>query len=204
MIVNGVNKIFIGEVKPMSPTGFKSDYSFNQLMAVCLECADLVCINTSALFGGCLDTIGYVAQYTKKPIIARGIFPTDKAIREAINYGASYCMISNRIDQLVEINLARVIFEINDNDYLTSLIQDGVQLNPYKIMYDTTSPLTGEQKEENLLPEILKGKVTWIGQKGKIKTIEDINPNVGVFSVGENLVEFCHKYPPELFNHGNQ
>lgn len=189
-MING--KTFIGEIKLESPFGFKSPYSFNYLMDLCNRSPfiDWISIHTNILWHGDMESISYARMCTDKPILAKGIHATDKMAREAINRGANYVLIYNRVPDPNDIHLDRCLLEINSPKLIQEL-KENRPFNEYdlKFVHNARDLKTGLMKPKESLDEFLKLEVETYQASG-IKTIQDVNPNVKGFIVGEHLVDF--------------
>jgi indole-3-glycerol phosphate synthase len=193
MIINpisGKSQLFIGEIKTMSPFNFKSPYSFNELMNLCIDDSriDWISVHTGAIFGGDLESISYVQNFANKPILAKGIHGTDKFLRETINRGAEYALIVNRVPDFNEIDLQRCLFEM-DIDFARDIAAD-YSKNNLKFVWNARDLKTGHFKPIEQLKPFLELENAWICQASGIKNIDNIHPDVSSFIVGENLVDF--------------
>lgn len=186
-----VKPIFIAEIKPVSPFGYHSPYPFNRLMDYALEYGDWISVHDNALWGGDYNTISFVRKYTDKPILAKGIHSTDGDIQRAIDHGANYVLVVDRIPHIDYCN--QTLFEFNSFDHAnTRNIPDSIpqKIKSSKYVCNRRDLRTGKKKEVDELELYLKAGV-WVCQASGIKTPDDVNPNVNAFIVGTNLVEFC-------------
>lgn len=89
--------LFIAEVKTQSPFGFKSPYSFINLLEYAIACGDWISIHTNALWGGDFEAISFASRMTDKPILAKGLHSTDDDIQRAFDHGAHYVLTVDRL-----------------------------------------------------------------------------------------------------------
>lgn len=193
MIINplsGKSQIFIGEIKTQSPFGFKSEYSFNHLMNLCIETpqVDWISVHVSAIYGGCLDSIAYVKQFTLKPILAKAVNGSDKLIRQQIEIGAEYSLVVGRIPDLNLVSLNRCLLEV-DPDFAREIRHDYPQ-HKLRFVWNSRDLRTGERKPMSELEDYLETN-EWVCEASGIKSIDNVHPNVSAFIVGEHLVNFC-------------
>lgn len=98
-------QMFVAEIKTTSPYGFKSGYTFNQLLDVAITYGDAVSVHVDALWGGSHwllnETRNEVLRRQGKrhmPILAKGLHLTDASIEKSLyEFGATKCLVVGRI-----------------------------------------------------------------------------------------------------------
>ena len=181
--------IFIAEIKEKSPFGFKSSYTFNALMSLAVDKGDWVSIHTNPLWGGCFEAIEYVKKYTNKPILAKGIHSKDDDIKRALDYGADYVLV---VDRIPKENITKCLLEFSDLFMLERCLDYYRSCNDLlKFVYNSRDLKTGNSKDisKQLYESVNSG--LWTCQASGIKSPKDIYSDVNAFIVGENLVEYC-------------
>lgn len=192
------NPIFIAEIKTVSPFGFgyKSQFTFVEQMEYAIHYGDWISVHDNALWGGDYDTISFVRNYTNKPILAKGIHGSDESIRMALEHGANYVLVVNRIPKDFSL-YNRCLFEWNDYnsflrefDYNSSILCD-------KHVYNSRDLRTGHKKNIDELDKFINHRTSqflnkmWVCQASNIRTMKDVKDGVSAFIVGTHLREFC-------------
>ncbi len=191
--------IFIAEIKTQSPYGFKSDYSFAQLMHYAIEYGDWISVHTNPLWDGSMEAISFVRKFTDKPILAKGLHSRPRDIKETFERGASSCLTVDYIPNVISNDW------YNDNFYNHRLLLEYSNINKVKkflnsnnhrvwkeqkFVYNLRDLRTGFLKKKNELQDYLDLGL-WTCQASGIKSIKDVHPGVDAFIVGQNLVDFC-------------
>lgn len=186
-----MNPLFIAEIKKKSPFGYTTDVPFISLMEYAVKYGDWISVHTNALWGGDYDSISFVRRFTNKPILAKGIHGTDDDIQRALDHGADYVLVVDRIPTYRFWN--KVIFEFSTLSGFKKVI-DHVgkwpEHCPVKLVYNSRDLNTGLSKTVNELDEVLK-LGHWTCQASNIVIPQQVNPNVQAFIVGECMVDFC-------------
>lgn len=191
MYINDSQKIFIAHVRMQNPYGYKSNSPFRELMETAIHFGDWIGIDVDFLWGGSIDIISYVSHFTDKPIVAIGLFSTDKKIRDCVNDAASYVM-TPRIPDFNNVHSGRLLLELN-NDVIRDLICRDKNAARYMYVHNTRDLRTGQMKDPALLHEFMNLDIRHKIQASNIKSPADVHPNATHFIVGEGLVEFCSK-----------
>ena len=110
--------LIIAEVKPISPFGFKSDKTWDELFQIAEKYGDIISIHTDARWGGSFDLVKKAKSLTKKPILAKGIHETDELIVKAFEAGADYALVVGRIPNIKEELLKKCLVEPNSLEEL--------------------------------------------------------------------------------------
>jgi len=179
--------IFIAEIKTQSPHGFRSPYSFIELMEAAIQYGDWISVHDNALWGGDYETISFVRKYTDKPILAKGLHTTEESINRAIDHGATKVLVvGNTFDG--HFSSTTILREISD---IAPQNLWGRSMGHNKIVINSRNLRTG-----SIVPNI-GTKITnfkkigfEVFQASNIKTPDDINPDASGFIVGTNLMEF--------------
>lgn len=183
------NSTIIAEVKTQSPFGFKSEKTWDELLAVANKIGDIISIHTDSRWGGSFDLIKKSKSLTDKPILAKGIHTTDAEIDQAIAAGADYCLVVGRIPK---IHIEKCLIEPNNLADLVEIIKqiENKKLpHDLKIVWNSRDLETGGLKKETFADarKIFDG---WMCQASNIKTFQDINESADAVLIGENLIEF--------------
>lgn len=173
----------IAEVKTISPFGFKSDKSWDELFQIANKYGDIISIHTDSRWGGSFDLIKKAKSLTNKPILAKGIHETDDLLVKAFEVGADYALVVGRIPNIPEDLLKKCLIEPNSLEELKSIPSD------LKAVWNSRDLTTGGFKEETFeqAREVFKG---WLCQASNIKTIDDVNRGADAVLVGSNLELF--------------
>lgn len=184
-------QIFIAEIKTKSPFGFHSECSFNRRMEIAIEFGDWISVHDNALWGGDFEAISYVRKYTNKPILAKGLHTTNDDIIRALDHGADYVLVVDRIIHCgFGVNDKKLLFEISEFNVMQQLAKEPSKEN-LKYVYNSRNLKTGRKKEREELDNFLNLGL-WTCQASGIKDISDVDIRAKAFIVGENLVDFCY------------
>lgn len=173
--------IFIAEVKVRSPFGFRSSRSWNELFDIAEEKGDMISIHTNPLWGGDMKDIREARKRTKKPILAKGIHPTNDDIREALDNGADKVLVVGR---LPHHKLADKCF-IEPADYLQFL---EFAVTQDRLVWNSRDLNTGKERFEEWAD--IRPLCSEVIQASNIKSMKDVYPDAYAFIVGENLPTF--------------
>lgn len=180
-----MNPVFIAEIKPLSPYGFKSAYSKCRLTNCALEHGDWVSVHTSPLYGGSFDDIHQVRKLTDKPILAKGYHAHDDDIRRAFDLGADYALVVNRMSSLASL-YKRLLFEVD--------LETLNYISDFNVVYNGRDLRTGIGKKSIGDYHEYRKRLKWVCGASLIKTPDEVElfyPGCDAFIVGSNLVEFC-------------
>ncbi len=170
----------IAEVKTISPYGFKSDKSWEELFKIADEIGDIISVHTDKRWSGSFDLVSKARKLTNKPILAKGIHATDEEIEKAIRAGADYVLVVGRIPSIHQDKL--LIEPLN----LKQLSEIPTNL---KAVWNSRDLSTGNNKKETF--EEARAIFTgWLCQASNIKSIKDIKKGADAVLIGSNLPEF--------------
>jgi indole-3-glycerol phosphate synthase len=191
--------IFIAEIKTQSPFGYRSKDSFISLMDLALEHGDWISVHTNALWGGDFQALSFVRKFTNKPILAKGIHPTDKDIQRALDYGADYVLVVDRIPEDYNLH-EKCLFECSYLNEFKKMVED-THFHFQKHVYNFRHLRTGQPKKIQGIDTYLKFKPInpqfapldklWICQASGIEKPTDVREGVSAYIVGEHLSKFC-------------
>jgi len=179
--------IFIAEIKTQSPHGFKSPYSFIELMETAIEYGDWISVHDNALWGGDYETISFVRKYTRKPILAKGLHTTEESIQRALDHGADKVLI---VGDRFEGNFPpdSILREIENKNPKNTWSGGKVWK---QIVINSRNLRTGEVvKDADKQIDVFKKEGFEVFQASNIKSRKDIHPNVNGFIVGTHLMNF--------------
>ena len=170
----------IAEVKTMSPFGYKSKETWDELFKIAEKCGDIISIHTDFRWGGSFDLIKKAKSFTNKPILAKGVHKTDAEIQLAIDAGADYVLVVGRIPG---IYLEKCLIEP------LTLAELEVVPENLKVVWNSRDLVDGNIKKETFKQarSIFSG---WLCQASNIKTINDIKQGANAVLVGTSLVSF--------------
>ena len=171
----------IAEVKTMSPFGWKSDKSWNELFQVANGIGDIISIHTDSRWGGSFDLLKKARGFTDKPILAKGIHADDASLEKACSVGADYVLVVGRIPK---IQVEKCLIEPVSLEELKTIPQN------LKVVWNSRNLLDGSLKKETFaeVRALFKG---WLCQASNIKTVDDIIEGADAILVGTNLFEFA-------------
>jgi indole-3-glycerol phosphate synthase len=175
----------IAEVKTLSPFGFRSPKSWDELFVIAEKYGDIISIHTDVRWGGSFDLITKARKLTKKPILAKGIHKKDSDIEKAIENGANFVLVVGRIPK---IHVEKCIIEPYTLKELSKIPKT------FKALWNSRDLKTGGRKKETFSKarEFFSG---WLCQASHIKTIDDIHPRADAVLIGEHLEEFAESLP---------
>ena len=174
--------IIIAEVKTTSPFGYKSKKSWEELFKIANKVGDIISIHTDPKWDGSFDLIKKAKRLTNKPILAKGIHPSDEEILMALEKGADYILVVGRIPKIKNVK-EKCLIEPLDLKELQE-IPEG-----FKVVWNSRDLTSGNLKKETFeeARKIWKG---WLCQASNIKTREDIKEGTNAVLVGEHLEKF--------------
>lgn len=174
------NTQLIAEVKTLSPFGFKSEKTWDELFTVANKIGDIISIHTDPRWGGSFDLIKKARSLTQKPILAKGIHATDAEIEQALVAGATYTLVVGRIPS---IHQESCLIEPLTLKELKTIPEN------LKVVWNSRDLSDGGLKKETFeeARKIFKG---WLCQASNIKTTSDIKEGADAVLIGTNLIEF--------------
>ncbi len=173
------NTEIIAEVKIMSPFGFKSEKSWDELFVIADEIGDIISIHTDTRWGGSFDLIRKAKTLTKKPVLAKGIHATDIEVQQAIEAGADHVLVVGRIPT---IHQEKCLIEPLTLTELKTIPEN------LKVVWNSRDLSDGGTKEETFedARSIFKG---WLCQASNIKILQDIKEGANAVLIGTNLAD---------------
>lgn len=172
--------LFIAEVKTMSPFGFRSDSSWEELFAIASREGDWISIHTDPRWGGSFDLVRKARSLTTKPILAKGIHESDRDLSMAFEAGADYVLVVGRIP---EVFRDKVLVEPLDLASLDRVPKD------MKAVWNSRDLSTGGKKTEGFR-EARARFDGWLCQASGICGLDDISVDADAVLVGESLKSF--------------
>jgi indole-3-glycerol phosphate synthase len=168
-------------VKTVSPFGYKSEKSWEEMFEIANRIGDIISIHTDARWNGSFELIKKAKSMTDKSILAKGIHATDDEIEKAIAAGADYVLVVGRIPK---VHLDKCLIEP-----LTLAELKTIPPN-MKVVWNSRDLSNGGMKTETFeeARQIFSG---WMCQASNLKTVADIKAGVDAVLVGTNLVEFA-------------
>ena len=174
--------LLIAEVKTQSPFGYKSDKSWEYLLQIACTNGDWVSIHTDSRWDGSWKKLKIARESTRKPILAKGYHSNDDEIRKALDLGANYVLVVNRIPDLKL--LPYCLIEPQTIDDLIRLPQ-----NTKAVWNDRDLNRHGTRKVETYALA-RKNWSGWLCQASFIRDKKDINPQASAILVGEGLESY--------------
>ena len=184
---------FIAEIKTKSPFGYQASPSpgempdqsvENRLIELALKHGNWVAVHTDERWGGSFRLLQKVRTMTDKPILAKGIHPTDEYIKQALDCGADYVLVIGRVPPDQYWN--RIIIEPLTLTELEPVPKD------IKVLWNTRCPATGELKEETV-EEARALREGWFCHASNIESRRDVVEGADAFLVGEHLEAIVSK-----------
>jgi indole-3-glycerol phosphate synthase len=173
----------IAEVKTMSPFGWKSEKTWDELFKIADAQGDMISIHTDARWGGSFELIRKARAMSKKPILAKGIHAEDRDIVEAFKAGADWVLVVGRVPRLPEPLLRQCIIEPN------TLAEIALIPGHLRVLWNSRDLATGGFKKE-----IFEGaralRKGWLCQASNIRSVADIKAGADAVLVGTHLEDF--------------
>ncbi len=176
------NTQIIAEVKTVSPFGYKSDKSWEEMFEIANRVGDILSIHTDPRWNGSFELIKRAKSMTDKPILAKGIHATDEEIEKAVAAGADYVLVVGRMPK---VHLDKCFIEP-----LTLAELKTIPSN-LKAVWNSRDLSNGGMKTETFeqARQIFSG---WLCQASNLKTVADIKAGADAVLVGTNLEEFAN------------
>ncbi len=170
----------IAEVKTLSPFGYRSQHSWDELFEVAAEIGDLISVHTDPRWGGSFDLIAKAKSLTDKPVLAKGLHASDAEIEEALKRGADYVLVVGRIPG---VHPERCWIEPLSLSELRTLP------DARRAVWNSRDLADGSLKRETFAQarQAFKG---WLCQASNIRTLRDIEEGADAVLVGAHLLEF--------------
>ena len=191
--------IFIAEVKTQSPYGFAAKDSWFELLQIADKVGDWISIHTNPLWGGSFEAISLAKKITNKPILAKGLHTTDDDVKRALDHGADYVLVVDRVPSSFNLDTSKVIMELPAKIIIGLLNGNADYRKNFKYCYNLRSLKTGLLHKASQLDEVtkvVKEAGGWICQASGIHHRNMIHSDVNAFIVGEHLREF---YKPKRY-----
>ena len=171
----------IAEVKTKSPFGYKSKNTWDELFKVANDVGDIISIHTDDRWGGSFDLIKKARSLTTKKILAKGIHEKDDDIQKAIEAGADFVLVVDRIPKIYQEKCLIEPFSLKE---LKNIPEE------MKVVWNSRDLSNGKLKKESFekARALFKG---WICQASNIKTLNDVDPKANAVLVGTHLLDFA-------------
>lgn len=181
----------IAEVKTKSPwKDHPSDRSWRELFQIAVAIGDMVAVHTSPEFGGSWHLLRYARKLTCKPLVAKGLHPTDDDVKRAFDWGANWVLVVGRVPRVKPY--ACLIEPRNLTELHT--IPNGLC-----VVWNARNLETGERKCQSFKQaRQLWPRPRWLCQASYIKTHQDISSDADAILVGTHLVEFARSLMPNM------
>lgn len=171
----------IAEVKTVSPFGWRSPKTWDELFETAVRIGDIISVHTDPRWGGSCKLIEKARRLTSKPILAKGIHADDADIRKAFDCGADFVLVVGRTPK---IELTRCLIE--------PVALAGLHRIPTgcRVVWNSRDLATGGLKRETFgeARHLFPG---WLCQASNLKTVEDIHPEANAVLVGTHLEIFA-------------
>ena len=177
-MINGIT--IIAEVKTISPFGFKSDNSWEELFEMAKKIGDIISIHTDKRWGGSFDLIKKARKITSKPILAKGIHANDEDVAKALENGADYVLVVGRIPKIAT---EKCLIEPLNLEELSKIPKE------FKVVWNSRDLSSGELKKETF-EQARKIRSGWLCQASNIRSVQDIKKGADAILVGSFLDEF--------------
>ena len=174
----------IAEVKTASPSGWKSDRSWDELFAMANEHGDMLSIHTDPRWGGSMELVARARSMTEKPILAKGIHATDDLVADAFEAGAHYVLVVGRVPA---INPELCLIEPYT---LAELRELPPGMRAVWNSRDLRLLLQPNNRKSETFAQARSVFPGWLCQASNITTFQDIEPGADAVLVGTKLPEF--------------
>jgi indole-3-glycerol phosphate synthase len=210
MKLYGLDKLFIAEVKTVSPFGFKSNFDEDKLLDLAIEHGNMISIHVDALWQGNTGSIAYASTHQRyynssKPILAKGLHLTDSDIDNSLEFKADYVLVVGRIP--AKKYLKQCYMEpLNTEQLMTGAYMQAVNQSAGLVLNNRdllTGDLRGQffpnrqdwvtywtHESHTALTDFKKNLKVPIIQASGISKIIEVHPEVDGFIVGEHLPAF--------------
>lgn len=184
--------VFIGEVKTESPFGFRSPYSWDELLAKAIVHADWIAVHTNERWGGRWDLLERAADISRdvspRPLLlAKGPHTTDTEVYRALDAGADLVLV---VGEQPSAELAPVCIWEPDRAH-DLMVADRHDL---KVMWNYRDLRDGSRIPEALdLGWARTQHKGWLCQASFICSPGDVHLAADAFIVGEHLPEFIEQ-----------
>lgn len=172
----------IAEVKTESPFGFRSKRSWPELFEIAQSCGDWIAVHTDVRWGGSMALVEEARRRTGKPIVAKGIHPTDREILQAVEAGADYVLVVGRIPS---VHRERCLIEPWTMAELRQLAKLKV-----RAVWNARDLRTGGWKKESWA-EARIAFAGWLCQASGVQLVTEVQPDAQAVLVGTHLPEFA-------------
>ncbi len=182
--------IIIAEVKPQTPDGKIIGY-WDDLFGIAKTVGDWISIHTNILWGGSFSLVSRARSLTEKPILAKGLHRTDDDVERAIDSGADYVLVVDRIPKVHEDKCLVEMSELQDLLGLPKHFKRVWNARDLRALLAHRPPEVRVpiQDVRELCPD------AWLCQASHIRSPWDIWPEVDAVIVGTHLREFAHSLP---------
>ncbi len=185
------NKTFIAEVKVKSPSGWQSPYSWEDTLALAIQCphVDMLSIFIDARWGGSPELVRRARSQTGKPILAKGMGEDQAAIQEAFVLGATYALI---VGSIPEENPERYLIEPYTLEELARIPAH------LKAVWNSRDLRKLDQIENSKTETFRDARNVfsgWLCQASNLRTVDDIESEADAVLVGTHLREFVASLP---------
>lgn len=173
--------LLIAEAKPVSPFGFRSDRSWEELFALACDVGDWVSVHTDPRWGGSFELLARARAMTDKPLLAKGIHATDEEVRRAFAVGADYALVVGRVPA---VHADRCLIE-------PTTLAELAALDPaLRAVWNSRDLATGNMKAETFA-EARKIFSGWLCQASNLRRAADVQEGASAVLVGSNLERFA-------------
>lgn len=175
-------QLLFAEVKPVSPFGWKSDRSWDDLFEIAEEYGDWISVHTNKLWGGSFKLLAEACRRTDKPVLAKGYHTNDEDIERALDAGAHRVLTVRETmpEQHAELCVVEPL----------TLMGLGKLAGAAWTAWNSRNPYTGDTKIDDfdrarqVRPEGL------MCQASNLRTVDDVHPTASAVLVGAHLPEF--------------
>jgi indole-3-glycerol phosphate synthase len=164
----------------MSPFGFRSDKSWEELFEVANTYGDMLSIHTDPRWGGSFELLKRARQMTDKPILAKGIHATDEEVKRALALGADKVLVVGRIPA---VHLEQCFIEPYTLAELRSLLPGT------SAVWNSRDLTTGSLKPDDFAAARAV-RPGYLIQASNVRTLADVDPTANAILVGQNLEQF--------------
>ncbi len=176
----------IAEVKTMSPFGYQSNQTWDELFAIAAEIGDMISVHTDPRWGGSIELIKKARALTQKPILAKGIHASDDTIAEALAAGATYALVVGRLPR--QELLPYCVIEPETMSQLEEFIKHVPSTQ--KLVWNSRNLSDGSMRDKSEYTEARKLWSGWLCQASNVASLSDIQSDADAVLIGQNLTNF--------------
>lgn len=176
--------LLIAEVKTVSPFGWRSDRTWDELFALAARTGDVISVHTDPRWGGSIELVAKARALTAKPILAKGIHASDDEVRAALAAGADFALVVGRLP--AADLLPRCLVEPNT-------VAELMQLPPGTAAVWNSRDLRNGGLKAETFATARAAWGGWLCQASNLEAPRDVETSASAVLVGTALPAFARK-----------